>query len=59
MKKNYQKPTINNVYILKKPHLLVGSHGCDHLCVNDKCTEDQSGTPICTYDTGCPDEEAL
>lgn len=41
MKKNYQKPTINKIVNLKRPHLLVGSQG---------------ETPVCTTDNSCPNE---
>lgn len=44
MKKNYQKPTINNIINLKRLHLLAGSQG---------------ETPVCPNDNSCPSEEPL
>lgn len=35
MKKNYQKPAIESVVILKKQHLLVGSQGEESICTTD------------------------
>ena len=43
MKKNYQKPTIESVVILKKQHLLVGSQGEENICTTDTCQTHTGG----------------
>lgn len=41
MKKNYQKPTINNIINLKRPHLLVGSQGEQGICTSEECPNNE------------------